>query len=393
MAITYPLTFPTTKAPTVTAVELNSLVGMNSSPFTMQTQVHQYPGQRWEIDVALPPMTNSDAGEYRAFLAMLRGTYGTFLLGDHSRKTPEGLAQYDLSNQLTYSEAFDNAAWTKTESSISSDAATAPDDILSADKFIDSTNSAEHTLTRAFTTTNLETYRLSFYCKAAQHARIKIDFGTAGFAANAYAVFNLSSGTVTTTGAGLASATIATAANGFYRCTITAVADASASNTISAILVDSLGATTFVGNGTDGLYIWGAQLHTSERSVVYVKTTTTAFTAIVPLVQGASQTGNDLITDGWATHSTGILKAGDWIQLGTTSSSRMYMVVADANSDATGVATLTIVPELRSSPADNAAIVYTNCMSVFRLERNAVPIFSADANKHSRIQFKAVESL
>lgn len=86
-----------------------------------------------------------------------------------------------------------------------------------------------------------------------------------------------------------------------------------------------------------------------------------------PLVNGGSQTGNELITDGWTNSQTGILKAGDYIQLGTGATSRLYKVLNDVNSDGSGNATLTIWPDLRSAPADNAPITVSNPKSVFRL--------------------------
>jgi hypothetical protein len=89
-----------------------------------------------------------------------------------------------------------------------------------------------------------------------------------------------------------------------------------------------------------------------------------------PLVKGASQTGNSLITDGWTISTTGILLAGDYIQIGTGSSARLHKVLDDANSDGAGDATLTIWPSLRASPADNAAIIVSNTVGHFRLASN-----------------------
>jgi len=86
-----------------------------------------------------------------------------------------------------------------------------------------------------------------------------------------------------------------------------------------------------------------------------------------PLVKGASQTGNELLTDGWTSGITGIMKAGDYIQLGTGANARLYKVLDDVNSDGSGNATLTIYPDLRSSPSDNAPIVVNNAKGNFRL--------------------------
>src|SRR3954463_10292223 len=110
-----------------------------------------------------------------------------------------------------------------------------------------------------------------------------------------------------------------------------------------------------------------------------------------PLVNGASQTGEDLATDGWTASVTGILKAGDWIQLGTGSSARLYMVMVDANSNGSGQATLTIRPKLRSSPGDNSAIVTNSPVGVFRLA--VAPGWTLDRAKVAQgLSFVAVEA-
>ena len=97
---------------------------------------------------------------------------------------------------------------------------------------------------------------------------------------------------------------------------------------------------------------------------------TAGTSAGTPLVNGADQTGNTLVCDGAPNSKTGYLKAGDYIQLGSGSSSRLHMVVADSNSDGSGNFTLTIEPALRESPANNLAITVSNTKGVFRLATN-----------------------
>ena len=72
-----------------------------------------------------------------------------------------------------------------------------------------------------------------------------------------------------------------------------------------------------------------------------------------PLVNGASQTGGSLITDGWQA-STLVLKAGDIFAV--AGNTKVYMVTADATSDGSGNLTLTFHPDLVDSPADGAAL-------------------------------------
>ena len=85
-------------------------------------------------------------------------------------------------------------------------------------------------------------------------------------------------------------------------------------------------------NGREGTFLFGDSANKTPRGTG----------AGTPLVNGASQTGEDLSTDGWTASVSGILKAGDWIGLGSGSTSRLYKVLADATSNASGAATLTL---------------------------------------------------
>ncbi len=76
-----------------------------------------------------------------------------------------------------------------------------------------------------------------------------------------------------------------------------------------------------------------------------------------PLVNGASQTGTSIITNGWTINTTGILKAGDFIGF---TNGEMKMIVADANSDGSGNATLSINPAIRDAPGDTSVITTSN---------------------------------
>ena len=89
-----------------------------------------------------------------------------------------------------------------------------------------------------------------------------------------------------------------------------------------------------------------------------------------PVVSGSSQTGNELNIDGLPTSVTGYLLAGDYIQLGSGSTTRLYKVLQDVNTNASGEATLNLWPDLRSSPLDNSSVVVSNAKGVFRLVSN-----------------------
>ena len=206
MAITYPVSFPSSIGLANINIRARNVVGVSASPFTGQQQVYKHQGQWWEAEVSLPPMKRADAEQAVAFLLKMSGQYGTFLLGDKSSIAPRG-----------------------------------------------------------------------------------------------------------------------------------------------------------VGTGT-------------------------------PLVNGASQTGDELITDGWTTSTTGILKAGDWIQLGSGSTTRLHKVLDDVSSDGSGNATINIFPSLRSSPADDAVITVNNTQGLWRLAGNETE-YSIDNMSIYGMTFACVEAL
>tara|TARA_Y100001963_G_scaffold22917_2_gene30179 strand:- start:481 stop:1077 length:597 start_codon:yes stop_codon:yes gene_type:complete len=75
-----------------------------------------------------------------------------------------------------------------------------------------------------------------------------------------------------------------------------------------------------------------------------------------PLVNGASQTGRSIITDGWNASIT-IFKAGDFCKF--ANHDKIYLVTADATSDGSGNSTISIEPALVTSPENDSAITYT----------------------------------
>jgi len=91
MAISYPLTFPSTGIAQITLTARNS-VAISSSPFTYRQQVQKNVGSRWEATITLPSLIRANADVWVAFLLSLGGQYGTFLMGDPIAATPRGSA-------------------------------------------------------------------------------------------------------------------------------------------------------------------------------------------------------------------------------------------------------------------------------------------------------------
>ncbi len=131
-------------------------------------------------------------------------------------------------------------------------------------------------------------------------------------------------------------------------------------------------------NGMEGTFLLGDPLGATARGIA----------TGTPLVKGASQTGNSLITDGWTASQTGIMKAGDYFSLGTGITTRLYKILADANSDGSGDATFDIWPRINTAVSDNSALTVSSAKGTFRLATNEMPFTLQTAQKYG-VSFSA----
>ena len=183
---------------------------------------------------------------------------------------PKLLMEPTRTNLATYSEQFDNAAWTKRNITISSNSIVSPDGYLNADKLPETTANDRHDLFQGFSAVSGTTYSLSFFAKAAERTFCYASFGSALINGN-NTYFNLSNGTVVSTPAGV-TASIVDYGNGWYRCSITATA--SGSGTAYFVCGNSNNGTGFVYTGVSGsgIYLWGAQLEAGPYATSYIPT-------------------------------------------------------------------------------------------------------------------------
>lgn len=76
-------------------------------------------------------------------------------------------------------------------------------------------------------------------------------------------------------------------------------------------------------------------------------------------VNGAISAGaTSCSIDGMSNSTNGVLKAGDYIRF--TGQNKVYMCVADVNSNGSGAGTLTFEPPLRTAVSDNTVLIYSN---------------------------------
>jgi hypothetical protein len=111
VAITYPISPPAINGlgPQDVVMRTVNAIGETESPFTFSQQEQQWQGERLEIDANLPPLTLAEGEQWVSFLVSLFGKYGTFLMGDYARQTPQGPmsgtpvvsgSNYNAANQL-----------------------------------------------------------------------------------------------------------------------------------------------------------------------------------------------------------------------------------------------------------------------------------------------------
>ena len=239
---------------------------------------------------------------------------------DYNPTTRESLGllleQASTNNQL-YSSNFDNAAWTKTQTSITTAADISPDGTQNAQLMTLSTTSAAHTLVSAAFAGYVAstTYTVSIYAKAYGATSRYITFGAtrgSNDLIGALCNFDLVGGTAGTALIGsasyIASATsnIQSVGNGWYRCSMTYTTSSSGGYIINMFVVASNTATTsttfpsFAGNGFDGYLLWGAQYEIAPSATSYIATVASAQTRTV---DAASMTGTNFTS--WYNYSGG----------------------------------------------------------------------------------------
>ena len=175
-------------------------------------------------------------------------------------------------NLLTYTEQFDNAAWsTSGLNAVSANSTIAPNGTVTADTI---TTSATNTIHDIYNTTGISftsgvSYTHAVYLKKNTNDFAQLSLGSAAFGSNAWANFDLVNGVLGSVGSA-ATASITSVGYGWYRCAITAAATATASSFYVVDIANSASMArqaTWSAAGTESIYIWGADLRPTNQGV------------------------------------------------------------------------------------------------------------------------------
>jgi hypothetical protein len=210
----------------------------------------------YKEDVVYSAVPTDGSGD----LSFTRASNGT-------RVNSAGLVEVTPWNLLEQSETFDNAYWQKANVTVSANATTAPNGTATADKIISSAVNDEHLIYYFESTYFNQVVTLSAYVKKADYRYAIIRSYTNGN--YQISVFDLNNGVVE--GQVLGASTIESVGNGWYRISTTFTTPA---GTFGVQYGFSATPTySYLGDGTSGNFLWGAQLNIGSTAKPYFPTT------------------------------------------------------------------------------------------------------------------------
>lgn len=189
----------------------------------------------------------------------------------------ESLAQ----NLATYSEEFNQSAWTKTNATVTANSTASPNATVTADKLIETTANANHTIQSALTGIGgVVACSASVFVKAGTRTAFVLEISYSTTVAVSY-LFDLTAGTLAlysiTGGPTDYSAKIEPIGTaGWYRCSVSG--SLGQDMAVMKLYLYNGSAISYTGATTNFLYIWGAQLEAQPQPTSYILTTTAAAT-------------------------------------------------------------------------------------------------------------------
>lgn len=227
------------------------------------------------------------------------------------RITDRGLLiEAERTNLALRNRSLDHAAWTRTNCSVTADAATAPDGASTADRIVGAVGTSVQRISQTVPTVPGARYTVSACLKAiAGESRWTFLRDTA-LAGSPVVNFDLLNGVVGSVGSGWLDARVTALADGWRRVEAGFVAIAATHAPLIGP-ADANSSASFTGDGVKGLLAWGVQIEAGAGASSVIATDGASVTrgadeAALPLPAGASR-----ITVEWGAASTTVLTPGE----------------------------------------------------------------------------------
>ena len=225
--------------------------------------------------------------------------YGPRFDYDPVTLAPKGLLiEEQRVNLLTYSDQFDNAAWSKINCTVTTNATTSPDGTTNAEKLIVTNALSTGNVSQIPTLAASTAYTETVFAKKGEWNWVALETrGEVGDPLLAW--FNLNTGVVGTVNVG-ATATITNFGNGWYRCSLTRTTGATTTSPRARVYATNADAVLSTGDGTSGIFIYGAQLEAGSFATSYIPTVASTVTRSADV---ATMTGTNFSS--WYNQSEG----------------------------------------------------------------------------------------
>lgn len=338
-----------------------------------------------------------DSGaSYHDNLGVLRSATNNQARFDHDPLTGESLGlliEEQRTNLVLRSEQFDDAYWTKTNSSITLNLAVAPNSTLTADKLVENTSTGNHIVFVGGVSSAATTFTASVYAKASERDRLRLQArNERSPSGGANADFNLATQTVVigNFGDGTGVGRIESVGQGWFRCSITVTVVTAGTTLVFAVfLANAAGSVNYTGDGTSGILLWGAQLEAGAFPTSYIRTeasqvtrladaasiTGTNFSSWYRADEGsfyteANSAGSLMVNPVVYSVSDGSFNNTNYVVLaGGVGSNRTQSIVRSAGSDSAGM----------EPTATYVNFAYTNVITTYQLNNFAVSADGATA--------------
>ncbi len=187
------------------------------------------------------------------------------VLGLMADRTQPTIARRNL---LTWTQAFDNAAWSKSNSTVTANVITAPDGTLTADKLVENSATNYHfVISSSVTPVSSTGYTLTAHLKAAERNFACVQVALGGVAS--LFCINLTTG-ATTAPTGGGTVTVSAPVDGWYRVSFVFTTVSAAAGTVRFYTSNALSNDpNYLGDGASGVFVWGAQLETGSTATAY----------------------------------------------------------------------------------------------------------------------------